>query len=143
MKAIAIGLSLAVVVAACLPPAGTLFRTTLSTPDGAYPLPVALGDQTGLIVEIEPAEPDSAARIEPLVQPDPTDPNAFVVTWLGGACDNDATIAFQRSGSGYALHLEVHDKIGLGCSDLGILRGLRITTSTPVPLNSITASGGG
>ena len=143
MRRFSLGLSLAVVVAACLPPAGTLFRATLSMPDGSHSLPVALGDQTGLVVEIEPTEGDPTVGSEPLVRADPTDPNAFIVTWIGGACDNDAAIAFRPSGSGYAIDLEVHEKVVMGCVALGILRGLRIRTSTPVPLGSITASRSG
>ena len=40
-------------VVACGPPAGTLHKTTLTTPDGSFEMPVTLGDQTGLVVAME------------------------------------------------------------------------------------------
>jgi len=143
VRIVVVGLVVAIFVAACLPPAGTLFRTTLLMPDGRYPLPLAVGDQTELVVGIEPADGDPAVGSEPLIRTDPADPNAFIVTWIGGACDNDAAIAFRPAGSGYALNLEVHPKIGLGCTAIGILRAVRIRTSTPVPPDLITASATG
>lgn len=143
MRAIAVGLLLTAFLAACFPPAGRPFHTTLSTPDGSNPLPVALGDETDLVIGIEPAEPATSASLEPLVQADPTDPSAVIVSWVGGMCDNDASLSLRPSGAGYALHLEVHQKLGLGCPAAGVLRGLRINTSRPIPLGSITTSGRG
>jgi hypothetical protein len=148
MKAYALSLFLTFIVAACLPPAGRVFQTTLlhtspSNPSGDHPLPVTLGDQTDLVVGIEPTEGDERGGLEPLVQSDPADPNALILSWLGGMCDNDAAVSFQPSGSGYALHLQVHQKLGFGCPAAGLLRGLRITTSEPIPPGSIAVSGRG
>lgn len=142
MRAFATGLVLAIVVGACLPPAGRLFRTTLSNPDGAYPLPVALGDETELVTGIEPALPDPRASLEVTVQQDSADPRARIVTWVGGACDDDAALSFRPSGSEYELHLEVHAGLG-SCVALGVVRGLRIKLSESIPLGSIRASGSG
>lgn len=144
MKAFAVVVAL--VVAACLPPAGRTYQTTLlhispDNPSGDYPLPVTLSDQTDLVVGIEPAE--GSYGLEPVVQSDPADPKALILSWLGGMCDNDALVSFQPSGSSYALHLEVHQKLGLGCPAAGILRGLRIVTSEPIPIGSIAVSGRG
>jgi hypothetical protein len=148
MRPVALSLMLTLTLAACLPPAGRLFNTTLihkspANPGGDYPLPVTLGDQTDLVVGIEPTDADESGGLAPLVKADPTDPNALIVSWLGGLCDNDAAVSFQPSGSGYTLHLDVHEKLGLGCPAAGLLRGLRIITSEPIPIDSIAASGSG
>jgi hypothetical protein len=148
MKARAIGLFLTVVFAACEPPAGQVFQTTLlhtspDNPSGDYPLPVSLGDRSGLVVGIEQTDGDPSDGIAPVVQSDPANRNALILSWLGGMCDNDATVSFQRAGSRYELNLAVHPKIGLGCPAAGILRGLRIVTSEPVPPGSIVVSGKG
>jgi hypothetical protein len=147
-KAFALGLFVTFIVAACQPPAGrvfqaTLLHTSLSNPGGDYPLPVTLLDQADLVVGIEPADGDTQGGPDPFVQVDPADPKALVLTWLGGLCDNDAVVSLSPTGSGYTLRLEVHQKLGLGCSAVGLLRGLRIVTSQPVPTGSITVGGAG
>jgi hypothetical protein len=142
MKTIAIALSLVFVLAACLPPPGTVFRTTLTGPDQSDTLPIALGDQTALVTGIEQAEGDPTVNA-PILQADPTDSNALIVRWLGGLCDNDVALSLAPTESGYALHLEVHGKIGLGCPAVGVIRGLRIMTSKPIRVDSITVSGQG
>lgn len=126
------------VVAACLPPAGRLFETTLlhDTRD----LPVTLGDQTDLVVGIEPSDVDSWDFPDPGVIADPGNPGAFVLTWLGGACDSEAVVSFQHAGSGYALRVEVRRGFSLGCTAVGIRRALRIVTAEPIPVGSIVVS---
>lgn len=127
-------------MAACGPPPGVLFETTVTNPNGEYPLPVTLGDQTGLVVAIGAAQFDSADFRDAGVLADPTRPNAFILTWLGGMCDNDTAVGFRQTDPGYDLHLAVHGKFG-SCPAAGILRGLRIETSEPIALASITISG--
>jgi hypothetical protein len=141
MRVLALGVFLTLTMAACLRPAGTLFETTVSQPDGSYPMPVALGDQTGIVTAIEPALGDSSARTEPLVEPDPADAKNVLVSWIGGACDNDVALSLQRSGSTFALHLDVHGKLGLGCPAVGLIRGLRIRFSEPIRADAINPSG--
>ena len=143
MRAATLGVLLAVVVVACLPPAGILFKTTLAQPDGAYPLPVTFGDETGLVRLIESANGDAGVGLgEPIVRPDVDDPRAVVVTFITGLCDDDATVSFQRSGAGFILHLEVHEGIVLGpCPAAAAIRAFRIRFTEPVPANSIAATG--
>jgi len=131
-------IGLAVVLAGCLPPAGRLFRTSLPT-DSYRPLPVVLGDETGLVVRIEPGPPVASAP-DTAVRGDPADPNAFVVTWLGGPCESDAALSLARSGARYALRLEVHDAFG-SCPAVGIERNLYVRTSAPISADSIDLSG--
>lgn len=128
------------IVAACLAPPGRLFHATLLHPS-EDPLPVTLGDQTGLVVGIQSAEVDTFSSWDLRASADPADPMAFVLTWLGGACDSDADVSFQRTGSGYALHLEVHRAFSLGCRAVGIPRALRIITAEPIPVGSIGVNG--
>lgn len=129
------------VLAACGSPPGTLFSTTLSNPNGEFPLPVEVRDTTDLVLGVGPAQIDSIDFRDAGVLADPTDPMAFILTWLGGMCDNDAAVNFRQTKSGYDLQLAVHEKLGLGCPAAGILRGLRIGASEPIPLGTITISG--
>jgi hypothetical protein len=142
MRAIAVGVLLLAAVAACLPPAGRLFRTTLSAP-GQDPLPVLLGDQTDLVVGIEAAEADFS-RFQPGVQTDAADPNSLVVNWIGGMCDNDVALSFRPAGPDFELHIDTRGRIGLGgCPAAGVLRALRIRTSVPITLDRVTITGDG
>ena len=137
MNRLTVGLLLAVVVAACGPPPGALYRLTLTTAEGAYPLPLVLGDQTGLVTGIEPAEFDARDFPHLLIEADRKDPNAFIITWGTGACDDDATVAFYPSRSGYGLDLAVNGGITVGCTAQVIYRAVRITTSAPIDVHSI------
>lgn len=141
MRARLAGAILTAVLASCGPPPGVLFSTTLSNADGEFPLPVALGDTSGLVVGIGPAQYDPADFRDAGVLADPTGPNGFILTWLGGMCDSDAGLVFSRSDSGYDIRLAVPGKLGGGCPAAGILRGLRIETSAPIPVATITISG--
>lgn len=149
MRTLVVAVTLAALIGACGSPAGrqfstTLVHTSLDNAAGDYLLPVVLGDQTNLVTAIESAE---AAATDPRpdlsVNVDPSDPNAIIALWLGGLCDSDASLAFQRSDWGYALHLETHQKIGVGCPAAGIGRAVRIKMSKPVPATDIVPSGQG
>jgi hypothetical protein len=143
MRAATLGVLVAVVVIACLPPAGTLFKTTIAQPDGAYPLPVTLGDETGLVTAIESANGDAAVGLgEPIVRPDLDDPRAVIVTFITGLCDDDATVSFQRAGAAFVLHMAVHEGIRLDpCPAAAAIRGFRLRFAEPVPANLIAATG--
>jgi hypothetical protein len=136
-------LAVAVLVAACsLPPAGRLFRTSLSNGDGYAQIPIALGDETDLVTGIEAAPAGAEAPgAGASVRADLAGTNAFIVTWMGGLCATDAALSFTRAGSGFALHLEGHQPPLASCSMVGIGRDLRIRTSTPIPLDLIAATG--
>lgn len=46
-----------VVLFACAPdPAGRLFQTSVTAPDGSYPLVIVLGDRTGFVLGVQPIE---------------------------------------------------------------------------------------
>jgi hypothetical protein len=139
-----IGLALlgAAVVAACSgPTSNSQFSAVLRFSPDSPPLPVVLSDETGRVTGIASAPMDPGASPELAARVDPTDPNAFIVSWLGGACDNDASLTFKRHEAGYVLNVAVHPKIGLGCTALGIPRDVRIVTSGPIPLDAIVAAG--
>ena len=138
MRIVTIGLLVAVSVAACGPSGGRLFQTALPTTDH-YPLPVELRDGTGLVTGIEPAESEPQAAREPRVEADPTNPSAFIVSWLGGMCEGDAMLSFWRTDSTYTLFLAIR-LAGTGCTALGVARALRVRTSSPISADSIRVS---
>ena len=116
----------------------------MSTSDGSYRLPVVLNDETGLITRIEstPAEMQGNDYMAPAVRVDPGDPNSFILSWLGGACDNHASLTLKRFENGYELRLAVDTAFG-GCIALGVFRDVRIVTSSPISVDSIVVGGTG
>jgi hypothetical protein len=86
---------------------------------------------------------DPSADSELAARADPTDPSAFIISWLGGACDNDASLTFKRLEDAYVLNVAVHGKFSFfgGCPAVGIFRDVRIVTSSPIPVDSIVAAG--
>jgi hypothetical protein len=129
------------VVAACSAP-GRQFNAVLQVAAEVPPLPVLLSDETGLVTEIESAPGQPGGGDGNLVaRADPTDPNAFIVSWLGGACDNDASLTFKQSEGVFLMNVAVHGKLSLGCPAVGISRDVRVATSSPIPLSSIVVAG--
>lgn len=142
MKVLTLALFVGVFTTACLQPAGTLFRATALQPDGAYPMPVTLGDETGFVVAIESAPGDYGDGDLPHVQSDPEDPNAVIVSWGTGACDDDTAASFKGAAAGYRLDLDVNEGFPVACSAQLLIRGLRIRFSTPIPADTIGVFGG-
>src|SRR5258706_9633273 len=106
---IAVALLTAAAVAACSGPSpNRQFKAVLQVSVEAPPLPVVLSDETGLVTGIESAPIDPGAGAEPAARADPTDPNAFIVGWLGGDCDNDASLTFKRLEGAYVVNVAVH-----------------------------------
>jgi hypothetical protein len=102
---------------------------------------VVLGDETGLVTAIESAMGESTGEL-PGVRPDPDDPNAVIVSWGTGACDDETAVTMQRSGGGLRVGITVNAGFSLGCTAQLVFRGLRVTFSEPVPADSIQVSGG-
>lgn len=143
-----LSLALGVLIAACSPPpAGQLWKTTLPNSE-AGGLPVVLRDETGLVTSIEPLALDpSQVSSVPAVQADPNDPSALLVTWLG-RCDTDAELGLKRSHRGtgqYELNVSPGSPSGLGggCAPVAVGRGIRVRTSSAVPVGSIVVNGAG
>jgi hypothetical protein len=124
----------AVLVVACAgDPAGTLFRTTVVGPDGSYAQEVVLGDRTGLVEAIEPAE--LIGVDEPEVVNDEDDANALIFRWSNGACDRPA-ISFTRSGERFDLRVAFRQKFG-SCMAILLFRAIRIRLTEPIAPNRI------
>lgn len=142
-RSIALGVLAAASIIGCSGPQGPeprVFHTAL--PQAVdQPLPVVLRDETGLVTGIGPAA-DPQDDVQPVVLADPSDPKAFVISWLGGPCDKDAALSFKSKEGGYVLSLAVSKSTG-GCPLHGIPRGVRIVTSTEIPLSSIEVTGRG
>ena len=132
-------------VAACGPPAGTLHKTTLTTPDGSYEMPVTLGDQTGLVVAMEQGDAEPLAASVPSVATDPANPNVLVVSWMGGACEDETVVGFCPYEVGYGMYVATRGGPGLGggCPGIGIHRAIRLTLSSPVAADQITFTNSG
>jgi len=100
-------------------------------------------DATGLVTGISQAAVDSATTgNDPAVRADEDDPDALILTWLSGACDQDTAVRFQVLNGAYVLNLAIHEAFSTGCRALAVPRGLRIATSRPIPVDSITVAGG-
>lgn len=140
MRALVAFAVLAVMVGACGKPSGTAFTTTIRTADGDLALQVSLYDATGLVTAIDPAQVDSSQFRDAGVLVDPADPNAFILTWLGGMCDNDVELALASSGPSYDVRVAIHVKFG-SCPGAGVFRAVRIATSKPLPIEAMTISG--
>jgi hypothetical protein len=137
-----VALFVAAFVAGCGPPAGTLFETTLVVADGSYPMPLTLGDTTGLVVSIEPTVIEDWPGDDPLVTVDPANPNVLILSWLGGACEKETTVGFWPVEDRYGMYVAPRGGAGLfgGCPAVGLLRAVRITLSSPVAPHLISFS---
>ena len=145
MRSIALGVLVAASIVGCSEPQGPeprLFRTALLQADD-QPVPVVLGDETGLVTGIGPAVDPQGDDIQPVVLADPSDPRAFVITWQGSVCDEEAALSFKSNEGGYRLQLTVSPG-ARGCQMLvAVPRGVRIVTSTAIPVSSIEPTGSG
>src|SRR6476469_9691171 len=116
---IAVSLLSAAAITACSGPSPSRqFNAVLPFAEEAYRLPVVLSDETGLVTGIASMPMDPRADYaEVAALADPNDPNAFIVRWLGGACDHDGVLTFRRHEEGYVLNVAVHGYIGFpgGC----------------------------
>lgn len=142
---IGVALIISAAIVACSGPASSRsFSAVLQFSAEARPLPVVLSDETGLVTGIEsaPMEPDGAYS-ELAARADPADPNAFIISWLGGDCDNDAALTFKRHEAGYTVGVAIQGKLGFpgGCTAGGVARDVRVVTSSPIPLASIVVAG--
>ena len=136
MRSLALGVLIVVSVVACSGPQFRSFSTTLLNPVEPH-LTVVFRDATGLVTAIGPAAVADAGQ--PMLLADPSDSKAFVITWLGGVCEQDVGLEFRVQESGYRLTLAVHK--GNSCPMLGLFRGVRVVTSAPIPLGSIEVIG--
>jgi hypothetical protein len=143
-RSIALGVLVAATIVGCsgpTEPEPRLFRTVL--PQAVQPLPVVLSDQTGLVTGIGPAADPQGHDDQPVILADPSDPMAFVITWVGSPCDEDAALSFRSNEGGYRLQLTVSPG-ARGCQLLAAVpRGVRIATSTAIPVSSIEPTGSG
>lgn len=136
--AVILTLFVAVLLGACQPE-GRSFQATLTE---GYALPVTLVDTTGLVTGI--AQPSVDPAVDTLqssvLLADPNDPNAMVLAWSGEACDGVATVWFQWLSGGYSLGVSTNYRSG-NCTGAAIEWTLRITTTKPIDVVSVTVGG--
>jgi hypothetical protein len=132
-------LAVVLALAGCGPPAGTIFRASLTTPDGSYSMPVTLGDQTGMVVSMEAGRPDMHAGPEAIVSAHPAEPNVLLVSWMGGACEQETIVGFWPDGQRYGMYVATRGGPGLGggCPAIAISRSIRIILSAPIAVDQI------
>jgi hypothetical protein len=140
MRSIALGVLVCLAVGCSERDQGAVFRTALPQ-EVDEPLPVVLHDTTGLVRMIGPAVDSRGDDVVPELVPDPTDPKAFVITWLGGPCESEATLSFTSAGEGYVLVLGASHEGS--CPLIGYPRGVRISTTVAIPIRSIEVTGRG
>ena len=141
LRRLSLVLLVAIALAACAAPSRQ-FQTDLRLGEDR-PYPVVLSDETGLVTRIEPGPIDPGLDYgKPAIRADPTDPNAFIVSW-GGGPGKDAALVFKAFQDGYLLGLDAHSGSGFPGGTTGelVLRDVRIVTLTPIPLESIVAGG--
>jgi hypothetical protein len=140
MRSIVLNVLVCLVVGCSGADEASLFHTALPQ-EVDPPLPVVLRDTTGLVSTIGPAADPHGDKIVPEVLPDPTDPKAFVITWLGGPCEGDAALSFESQGGGYLLNLAASQRGD--CPAIGYPRGVRIVTTVAIPISLIEVTGRG
>jgi hypothetical protein len=117
-------------------PAGTLFRTTVAAPDGSYPQEVVLGDRTGLVLRILPADWNGQGGFDPAsVVNLPGDRNVLIFRWSSGACDRPA-IALSAIGDRFELRVDPRPKLG-ACEAILLLRAIRIDVIESIPAERV------
>ena len=119
-----------------------MFRTTVASADGSYSMPVTLGDTTGLVVSIEPIDLDTWPGDDPMVTVDPANPNALLLSWMGGACEDETVVGFWPVDDRYGMYVAPRGGPAIfgGCPAIGLLRAVRITLSAPVAPELISFS---
>lgn len=136
MRKLALGVLCMLSLVGC----STQFRSfSMTLPNVVEPnLPVVFRDATGLVTDVGPATVPDANR-QPVLLADPANPTAFVITWMGGGCEQEVAFEFRVEEVGYRLTLASHK--GVSCPSLGLPRAIRVVTSTPIPIGSIEVLG--
>jgi hypothetical protein len=119
-----------VVLLACSPTTGRTFNVTMPGRELVQPTSVVVIDQTGLMLSVElPAVnvlPNRANQFRALEG----DPAVLIVTWVGGMCDDQTELVFERTPGGFRF-VERTDRTG-GCRLAGIGRTLAVRFSAPL-----------
>jgi hypothetical protein len=138
-RAVAISL-VALALVACASD-GQRFSTTLRYPDGSYPLPVVVVDQTGLVVSVDRVAAGAGTGDTVPVVTLASDKSGIAVSWLGGACTDGATISFGRTPTGFSIHLRGSHPMFGSCPAIGLFRSVFIRLSEPIDPSTIVVSG--
>ena len=90
---------LAVAIGACSFLPGRQFGYTFPADGDRAALPVVLTDTTGNVVALDEAPAGFRPVIDPGIATAPQDPNAVVIHWTGGACDELVSITTEGAPS--------------------------------------------
>jgi len=144
VRILAVVAVLGAVVVGCARPGGPGGSMTFDTAFPADPdrrfleLPVSLIDQTQSVVAVH-----AAAVADPVLTPRnvPGDPRSIQLAWTGGACESRVRVFVRRPDAAYEISIDADTTIGgmLGCSALGVPRGLIITFDREVDGSTVRA----
>lgn len=108
--------------------------------DGAFPpgglvaeLPFRVSDVVGLVQTVSLAQPHAADGVTQV----PGRDDAIYVQWMGGMCDREALIVFDRTVDGLGLRITTERDFG-GCRMAGISRTLQLDLSEPVDASTVS-----
>ena len=101
--------------------------------EGARPaVPGILADTTGMVIKVDVVN-DVAPPLDKGMMTSPADPNAVVVHWVGGACDERIQIDVLPEG-GTTIQVATTTQPG-PCELIGLSRAVRIEFAAPVDLS--------
>jgi hypothetical protein len=101
-------------------------------------LPVVVHDQSGIIVSVDDGPPVPERPIPAGIGTVDRNPNALVVFWTGGACDESVAITVSAPPN-LDFMITTNRKPG-GCDAIGIGRSLLIRLSEPLDMSRTSVS---
>ena len=127
----AASLALAVLVVGCSLIGGRTFGFAFPAVENFGAVPVVLTDYSATIASVDEGPRDLAFLDDEGFLPVPEDPNAVVLHWLGGGCDESVAIEVRDTGRlSFAVTTTVRQ--GLNCDAIGIQRAVLVQLSRPV-----------
>jgi hypothetical protein len=132
----ALVLSVTVAVAGCVLPSRQ-FTARFPSDGFLEAVPVVLEDRTSLVESISTGPPGPMEIHDGEVGA-AADPTMLVVTWLGGACDRETHLIFERvEGNRYRI-VEETRTTGGACILLGVTRTVTLKLSEPLDATTVT-----
>jgi hypothetical protein len=114
--------------------ANRTFTVQFAGSDGGEPLRVTVVDRTGTInlVEVAPGGFDFRDHIASVQGR----PDILVVSWIGGLCDQQTELTFERKGD--KLQFSEDTTRAASCRLAGVIRGLSVHFNSSVPVEAVT-----
>ena len=120
-----------VLLAGCSLLPGRQFTYTFPAGPGLAALPVVLTDTTGTVIGLEEAPPGFQPRLDVGMATIAQNPNAVVIRWIGGSCDERVSITEEGSPS---VTFVVTTTSAVACDLGGVPRALLLHLSKPADM---------